>query len=122
MPYDRKFDPETQDFIPNGRGGYERTPNADTSVMNQVLARRGKFWGDPDLGTLENGLEDIEFDPARDGVQAFKRGLGRLEALGRIRNLEVTAAQPAPGKVRIDTRFQDTSTSQVVTARVKSGG
>lgn len=122
MPYDRKFDPETQDMISDGRGGYKRTATAETSVMNQILAHRGKWWGDPELGTLEDGLRDIEGDPVRDGAQAIRRGLARLESAGRIANLEVRASQPAPGRVRIDTRFQDTSTSQVANVLVKSGG
>lgn len=123
MPFDRKFDPETGDFIRDGKGSYERTPYADTSVMNQVLAKRGAWWGDPDLGILEDGLRELDpSNPARDAEQALKRGLGRLEEMGRIDSLEVKASEPAPGRLRVDTKFRDRSTNSVVSARVKSGG
>lgn len=123
MLFDRKFDPETGDFISDGKGSYVRTANADTSVMNQMLAHRGKWWGDADLGTFENGLADIDpTDPIGSAEQAIKRGLGRLESLGRIDSLEAEASEPAPGKVRVDTKFRDRSTNSVVSTHVKSGG
>jgi len=123
MPFDRKFDPDTGDFISDGRGGYVRTATAETSVMNQVLAKRGAWWGDPDLGILEDGLHELDQTrPARDAEQAIKRGLGRLEEMGRIDSLEVKASEPAPGRIRVDTKFRDRSTTSIVRSRVQSGG
>jgi hypothetical protein len=122
MPFDRKFDPVTQDFVSDGRGGYERTQTAETSVMNQLTAIRGAWWGDAELGTFEDGLRELQANPPQLAEQALRRGLGRLEALGRITAVEVRATEPVAGRVRADTKFRDTSTGQKVDTFVRSGG
>lgn len=121
MPYDRKFDPLTGDFVRDGKGGFVRIATAETSVMNQMLAKRGRCWHDSQLGS--EGLDAIDpTRPALDAAEKTRLALGRLEELGRIADLEVTASEPAPGRVRVDTKFRDTSTNQLVTTFVTPGG
>lgn len=123
MPFDRKFDPETQDFVRDGKGAFVRTETAETSMFNQMVAKRGAWWGDDQLGTLEDGLRGLQGgDPARDAEQAFKLGLSRLEQMGRIADVTVVAIEDAPGRLLVQTDCRDTSTGLPVTARVKSGG
>ena len=122
MPLDRKFDPVTQDFIRDGRGGFEKTATAETSVMNQLLAHRGECWHDPELGSDLHDLEALQPDPAVLAEQEARRALERLERSGRIANVEAVGTEPAPGRVDVQTKFRDTSTSQVVASHVKSGG
>jgi hypothetical protein len=120
MPFDRKFDPITGDMIRDGRGGFERTTTAETSVLNQLLARRGQFWGDPELGT--EGLDAIDpTKPGQDAAQKMQVGLERLVQLGRIADVVVTGSEPAVGRVRVDTRFRDTSTNQLVNTFIEPG-
>lgn len=122
MAFDRKFDPITQDFVRDGKGGFVRTETAETSMFNMMVAKRGKWWGDPELGTLEDGLRELQGNPVPDSEQAFKRGLGRLEQMGRITDITVKATEDAPGRIFVQTDCRDTSTGLPVTARVKSGG
>lgn len=122
MPFDRKFDPVTQDFVRDGRGGYERTATAETSVLNQLLAHRGECWHDPELGSDLHDLEALQADPAALAGASARTALERLERLGRITAIEVEASEPAVGRVRVDTKCRDTSTSQVVDTFVEPGG
>lgn len=122
MPFDRKFDPVKQDIIPDGKGGFQRTATAETSVQNQMLAREGECWQDPELGSLLHDLEGMQADPVGMAKLRARRPLERLERLGRITAIAVDAVEPAPGRVEVHTRFRDTSTNQVVDTFVKSGG
>lgn len=122
MPFDRKFDPVTQDLVRDGKGGWQRTTTAETSVQNQLLAHEGECWQDPELGSQLHDLEGMQQDPAAIAKLRARKPLERLQRLGRIDAIQVDAIEPSPGRVEVHTRFRDTSTNQVVDTHVKSGG
>ncbi|MBA2718938.1 MAG: hypothetical protein H0U52_06825 [Chloroflexi bacterium] len=122
MPWDYKYDPLTGDRIPDGTGGFVKTLTAETSVRNQLLAHRGKFWGDADLGSNLHDLEAFQADPESLAAEDARVALERLERSGRITAIEVDAQLEAPGKIAVHTRFRDTTANQLVDSFVKSGG
>jgi phage gp46-like protein len=121
MAFDRKFDPLTGDFVSDGKGGYERTQTAETSVMNQLLARAGECWQDPELGSELHDLAAIQHNPGPLAAQKARVSLERLERLGRIADIVIVGSEPAVGRVRLDTTFRDTSTNQLVRTFVTPG-
>jgi phage gp46-like protein len=124
MPFDRRFDPVTEDFVSDGRGGYERTTTAETSIYNQLKAHRGECWQDDELGSRLHDLDAMQADPALLAAEDARISLERLEADGRITAIEVSGSEPRPGVVRVDTKCRDTSTTQLVATHVtaKRGG
>src|SRR5687767_7233653 len=106
MPWSWKRNPVTGDLIPDGKGGYEKTQTAENLVRNQLLAHRDECWQDPELGSHLHDLERFIADP--DGLAAddARLALERIEAAGRITNIEVTAEE-TPGRVTVATRFRD---------------
>lgn len=122
MPLDYKIDPATQDLVKDGKGGYVKIKTAETSVQNQLLARYGECWHDPELGSKLYDLDAFKTDPATLVAEEARRALERLEAAGRIADIEVVAEQPRAGRVNVRTRFRDTSADQVVDTYVKPGG
>lgn len=122
MARDFKFDPVTQDWIPDGKGSFVTTELADTTVMHQLLCRYRQWWGDPELGSRLFDLNSFQSNPAVLAAEEAKRCLNRLVASGRIANLEVEAEMQGPSRVVVATTFQDASTGQVVDTFAKIGG
>lgn len=122
MPRDFKHDPITGDLIPNGKGGFVHTMTAETSVRNQLLARYGECWQDPELGSRLHDRAALQANPAQLATAEAARALSRLEDAGRISAVEVRAEE-SPGRVTVATRFADTTTNQLVETFVaKTGG
>lgn len=121
MAWSWKFDPTTLDLVPDGKGSFQRTDQADSAVMHQLLCHYAKFWGAPEFGSKLYDLNAFQRDPKTLAALEAKRALGRLVDRGRIANLEVTS-DATRGRVVVATRFRDASTGQLVDTFVKSGG
>ncbi|MDQ3295067.1 MAG: hypothetical protein M3619_00595 [Myxococcota bacterium] len=121
MPWAWKRDPITGDLIPDGKGGYVKTNTAEVLVQNQLLAHYGKAWQDPELGSMLHDLERFKTSPEVLVPEEARRALARVEAAGRISNIETDAELRGAGRVDVATRFRDTSSNQIVDTYVTPG-
>lgn len=117
MPWSWKRDPVTGDLVKDGKGGFVKTFTAENLVRNQLVAHRDRCWQDAELGSRLHELERFITDPDGLASDDARLALERIQAAGRISNIEVTAEEK-PGRVIVATRFRDTSTNQVVTAKI----
>lgn len=124
MPRDYFIDPTTNDLVKDGKGGFVMVETAQTSVYNQLKAKRGKCWHDEELGSDLHDLRAIQSAPERLAPEAAKLALGRLVRARRIDAVEVRGElAPAPGgRVLVVTRFRDTTSGSLVETRLKTGG
>lgn len=117
MPFDLKFDPVTRDLIPDGRGSFVTTQNADTMLMHQMLCVYQQSWHDENLGSLLGVLQAYpQGDPVSWAIAEAKRALGVLASRGRISNIDAIAEEQGNGRIAIATTSRDVSTGQVLTA------
>lgn len=110
MAWDYKFNPETHDTIPDGKGSIERTQAADTMVMHQLAIIFAAWWGAPHLGSLLARLAQMA-NASEKAVQAEAvRALGVVEARGRITAIRAEAAfdPTVVGRISLRTEFHDT--------------
>lgn len=121
MPWAFARDPRTGDRIPDGRGGFVKTRTAENLVRNQLLAHYRACWQDGELGSRLHKLETFQTDPAALGGDEARRALERVEAAGRIADLDVEAAESV-GRLLVATRFRDTSSGQPVASKLMAGG
>lgn len=122
MARDFKFDPVTQDWIPDGKGSFQTTEHADTMLMHQLVCTYRAWWGDGELGSRLNDPKNYGADPVTFAKDEARRAIGVLIDRGRVANLQVDAEQPYPGRVNVATRSQDVSTGSVVDTFTKHGG
>ena len=122
MPWSYERDPVTGDLIPDGRGGWRKIETAANLVRNQMLARAGECWQDPELGSRLHDRERFKANAAVLVQDECRRVLARVEAVGRIANVEVVAAQTRSGRIDVNTRFVDLSSGQVVSLKLPVGG
>lgn len=116
-----KYDPLTRDLIKNGKGWFEKTSSAETTVMHQVLVHADGAWHDPQLGSFLHDLKRFQGRPQVSAPAELRRALNVLAARGRISNIEVTAEKSKPGRVFVISKCRDTSTGQIVSLKVPAG-
>lgn len=122
MPWAYARDPKTGDLIKDGRGGYVKTRTAENLVRNQLLARYGEVWQDPELGSRLHDREAFRANPQVLIPEEARRTLERVVRAGRITELEVTATAQRTGRVDVTTRFADTTSGHPVALKVPIGG
>jgi hypothetical protein len=122
MPWSYARDPITGDYIKDGKGGFVKTFTAENLVRNQTKAHFAACWHDPDLGSRLYDLEPFKTSPGPLVEAELRRTLARVEATGRIANVTARAQQTRAGRVDAVTSFVDTSTGQLVTQKVPTGG
>lgn len=116
-----KFDPITRDLVRDGKGWFEWTPHADTTVMHQLLVRGGEAWHDPLLGSRLHDLRAMQGKPEVVAEGFAKQALDVLVSRGRVSNVEVVAEVPKTGRVLVATKFRDASTGQIVPMKIPAG-
>ncbi|HWU86209.1 MAG TPA: phage GP46 family protein [Kofleriaceae bacterium] len=121
MPWDYLIDPVTRDLVKDGKGGFVKVRSAQTSVMNQLLAHRGEWWGDPELGSRLHDLRAMQARPEVIAPEEARLALERLVRAGRIADIEARA-ESSPGRVVVATRFRDTTSGSLVEMKLKPGG
>lgn len=124
MPRDYYIDPNTNDLVKDGKGGFVMVGNATTSVYNQLKAHAGACWHDAELGSDLHDRRAMQPAPERLAPESAKRSLARLVRTRRIDNVEATgelAAVPA-GRVLVLTRCRDTTSGSIIETRLKTGG
>ncbi len=97
---DRKLDPITHDYIPDGAGGFETTETIETEMQHQILDRFAMWWGDPSAGSMLYMLAQANLGE-RDRLLAKRYSEVALQSIvdgGRATNLRVTS--------RIDKTYQ----------------
>jgi phage baseplate assembly protein W len=105
-----KIDPNTQDFVRDGKGGLVYAAGAETAVLHQVAIHFGEDWLAPDDGSRLHDLQYFTGDAAARIKTELERALTHLERRGRISEIEVTTTQTSSGLVDATTRYRDTRT------------
>lgn len=125
MPNDLKFDPATNDVIPDGKGGLTLTPYADTMLQLQLQCEYQRCWHDETLGSQLYSLRAFQRDPTTLVPAEVTRALNVIASRGRIDSIQVTAQRVTANRVDVQSKSRDTSTGQIIptlTTFAASGG
>jgi len=55
--FNRTINAATRDYVSDGKGGTEKTRNAQTPLCYQIATQLNQWWGDPDAGSRLFELE-----------------------------------------------------------------
>lgn len=115
MARDRKLDPTTGDYIPDGAGGWEYVDTIESEVHHRLRDQRDRFAGDPQHGSDLHLLKKGHLDE-RTRIRAKAYAEVALQPVldgGRGANLRVDAriekSDPDPAKrgVVVETQLTD---------------
>src|SRR5215207_3074440 len=106
---DRKLDPRTGDYIPDGKGGYLYTTTIETEIQHQLKGVFGSWWGDPNAGSRIRELAKGHMDTPT--IVLAKRyaelALRPFVDAGRARDLQIAVATRGQ-QIIITTSLTDT--------------
>jgi phage gp46-like protein len=117
MPKDYKFDPTTGDLVRDGKGGFVLVDTAETAMQEQINHHYQEWWGAPEQGSRVHDLRSFGRDKAKAVADELRRALRRLEAAGRISNIQVIADPQKNGRIVAAATSRDTGTGQPISAK-----
>lgn len=88
---DRRIDPTTKDYVPDGKGGFQLTDTAEVAGYLQIAIHRDEYAYDPELGSNAHKLPRTNLSAA--GIQFatedLRAALMLLVEAGIARDVEV---------------------------------
>lgn len=119
---DRKLDPITGDYIPDGRGGWQTTRTIQTAVHHQIHGERGRWAGDKDAGSEIHLLpkKNTESTMQR-GADVIREALAVFEADGRATDVQVAVDRDQRGRQAFRASIRDTQSGEVVSSLIPFG-
>lgn len=121
---DRILDPETGDYVSDGKGGLQTTTDLRTAVWHQVAGKRTKWVGDPDAGSDLYTFERVgnSEDTAIAAKDAMARCLQPFIESGRGADLVVDTDRAPLGRLTVVASMKDVSHGQIDVAPFTPGG
>lgn len=120
MAKDRKLDPVTRDYVPDGRGGFEYVETVETQMLHQILDQRGKWWGGPggsDVGKLQQA--HLNERGRLLGKRSVEVALQEIVDTGRARELRVSSSLDLEHqRIEVEASMVDVSNGDPGTALV----
>lgn len=109
---DRRLDPRTGDYIPDGAGGYQHTTTIETEIQHQLKAVFGSWWGDDKAGSRLRELLTGHIDaPTRVLAKRYAQlALQPFVDAGRGRDLTIKVSTEAQ-QYRIEIDLVDTQSN-----------
>lgn len=105
---DRKLDPVTGDYLPDGKGGCLHVTTIETEVLHQQRERFNRWWGDRFSGSRLWELQTGNLDPATLALAKRWAELamqGFIDS-GRARDLRVSVVKDGQ-RISISTSMTD---------------
>lgn len=118
---DRKLDPLTGDYIPDGAGGWEMVDTIESEVMHRLRDRYDSFAGDPSHGSklhlvTQGNLSNVDRLRAKGYAEL---ALQPIVDGGRGANLKVEAKiNSADKRIEIETSITDIQSAPVDVSQV----
>jgi phage gp46-like protein len=110
---DRKLDPATGDYIPDGRGGWQYVTTIESEVMHRLRDQADKFRGDPAHGSnlyripLEGHLDEVTRLRARRYAEVALQPIVDAGRGARLRTTAVINRDAQPPRIDVDTTIAD---------------
>ena len=123
MPFDRKIDPLTNDYIDTGFGSLETTETIETSLYMQFTITLNRWWGRPENGNTIHELQELGIvgDIDQETINRLLFALKPMLDSGRAADPTFQLDVDELGKLVVVSSIHDVQKGERITSRISVG-